>query len=433
MLEVFINFICAFMLAISGFYFIKRIRLTDEKLDLKKIMILLINSIAISIIRSSDSTFFTSIFTFILNIITYKIAFKQTIEESTIETGILTMLIIGTDMITAILLVKFFQFTEYTNNFYIYILINLMIAITPNFLVMIKKIKIKINSLLKTLLKKDLKINGFFIFLTMLSTSGIGYNIIKNYEFNFQFIGDIIVVEAIVIIGIIYMNNKDTYNKLSKEYDILLSNVQTFEDWIEKEQFTRHEYKNQLAVLYALSSERNVKEKIQEIINQNLNINDEVVNNLKDLPKGGLKGLLYYKTIIAEKAKLKITVDTSIKNNGILQKLNKEKNSTLAKLIGIYYDNAIDAAKESRKKILLLEIYELKESVNFVISNTFKKSSLMDNRFEKGVSSKGKGHGYGLYFAKNLLKKNTWIEERQEIIDNYYIETITIKKGTSKK
>lgn len=432
MLEVFINFICAFMLVLSGFYFIKKIRFSNEKISLKVLIILIINSIAISIIRSSKSSFFTAITTFILNTLTYKTVFKQSIEESTIETGILTMFIIGTDMITAILLVKFFQFTEYTNNYYIYIIINCIIAIIPNILLMINQIKIKMNSLLKTLLKKDLKINNFFIFLTMFSTSGLGYNIIKNYELNFQFIGDIIVVEAIVVIGIIYMNNKDTYNKLSKEYDILLSNVQTFEDWIEKEQFTRHEYKNQLAVLYALSSEKEVKDKIQEIINQNLSIKNEIINHLKALPKGGLKGLLYYKTILAEKAKLKITVDTSIKHYGILQKLSKEKNNDLAKLIGIYYDNAIDAAKESRKKILLLEIYELKDRINIVISNTYKKSSLVDNHLEKGVSSKGEGHGNGLYFAKKLLSKNKWIEEKHEVIDNYYIETITVKKTTFK-
>ena len=115
-----------------------------------------------------------------------------------------------------------------------------------------------------------------------------------------------------------------------------------------------------------------------------------------------------------------------------LKKLSQEKISTIAKLIGIYYDNAIDAAKESKQKHILLEIYELKDKVNIVISNTFKKNNIVDNRFEKGITSKGKGHGNGLYFAKKILTKNNWIEENQEIIDNYYIETITVRKNTSK-
>ena len=102
-------------------------------------------------------------------------------------------------------------------------------------------------------------------------------------------------------------------------------------------------------------------------------------------------------------------------------------------MIGIFYDNAIDAAKESRKKILLIEIYELKDKVNIVISNTFKKSSIIERNFEKGISSKGEGHGNGLYFATKILMNNDWIEQKKEIIDNYYVETITIKKSTSKK
>ena len=107
--------------------------------------------------------------------------------------------------------------------------------------------------------------------------------------------------------------------------------------------------------------------------------------------------------------------------------MNKNDTQTLCKLIGIYYDNAIEAAKETRKKNILIEIYEVKNQTNIVISNTFKKAKNFNNRNEKGISSKGKGRGNGLYFAKSLLDKNKWIEENQEIIDRYYIETLHIK------
>ena len=57
----------------------------------------------------------------------------------------------------------------------------------------------------------------------------------------------------------------------------------------------------------------------------------------------------------------------------------------------------------------------------------------MKDRNKKGISSKGEGRGYGLYFASKLLKENSWIEESQEIIDKYYIEKIIIKKQNKKK
>ena len=100
----------------------------------------------------------------------------------------------------------------------------------------------------------------------------------------------------------------------------------------------------------------------------------------------------------------------------------------MCKLIGIYFDNAIEAAQESRKKNISIEIYELKDKVSFVFSNTFKKYKNMKDRNKKGVSSKGEGRGNGLYFAAKLIKENPWITEKQEIIDNYYIQQIIIKK-----
>lgn len=66
--------------------------------------------------------------------------------------------------------------------------------------------------------------------------------------------------------------------------------------------------------------------------------------------------------------------------------------------------------------------------MNFVFSNTFKKHRNIKDRNEKGVSSKGEGRGNGLYFASKLLKENKWINSRQDIIEKYYIQEISINK-----
>ena len=303
-------------------------------------------------------------------------------------------------------------------------------------IILIMKIRIipkYLNKFYNILLNKDLKYNSMFLILIMISISAVIYNLFTNYKFNINFFSDTMLMFTLIAIGIIFIINKSNYNQLSSEYDILLTNVKNFEEWIEKEQFTRHEYKNQLAVLYAISNQKSVKQKIEEIISQNLNIESEVVHNIKTLPKGGLKGLLYYKTIVAQNQKIKVTIDVSINDKGILHKLSKDEVTTLSKLIGIFYDNAIEAASETRKKVILVEIYELKDKVNIVISNTFKKNSIPEKNQDKGVSSKGVGRGNGLYFAQKINKANDWIAEKHEIIDNYYIETITIKKKKASK
>ena len=66
------------------------------------------------------------------------------------------------------------------------------------------------------------------------------------------------------------------------------------------------------------------------------------------------------------------------------------------------------------------------------MSNTYNKTSIIDNMNAKGASSKGKGRGNGLYFAQKIIEKNKWIKEKHEIIDKYYIVTLTISKKSSK-
>ena len=137
---------------------------------------------------------------------------------------------------------------------------------------------------------------------------------------------------------------------------------------------------------------------------------------------------MYYKAAIAQKHKINLTTDVSIESKGILTKLSEKEVKVLCKLIGIYFDNAIEAAAESRKKNVTIEIYELKDKVSIVFSNTFKKHKNMKDRNEKGVSSKGEGRGNGLYFASKLIKENDWLEQKQDIVDRYYIQELIIRK-----
>lgn len=433
MLEVLINFICAFILVLAGFYIIKKITGSNQKISLRVIGYLLLNSSLIAIVHYLNYSFISLMLNFIINTLTYKGIFKVSLEEAVVQTGILTMYLLIFDTIFVIIQINAIPLKVVQNNILVYLISNILVVLMTYLSIQISFIYKRLRKFYQVLVNKDLRLNMIFIILIIITACGILYSFIINNKFNLRFYTDLTVIASLLIIGIIFIKNKDVYNKLSSEYDILLSSVQNFEDWIEKEQYLRHEYKNQLAILYGISSEKEVKNKIQEIIDQNLDINNDVVKQLSMLPRGDLKGILHYKTIVAQKHKIKLTVDVSIQDNGIINKLNKKEINTLAKLIGIFYDNAIEAAAESKKRIVLLEIYELKGRVNFVISNTFKKNSIINSQHERGISSKGKGRGNGLYFANKILNKNKWIIEKNEIIDNYYVETITVIKNTSKK
>ena len=114
------------------------------------------------------------------------------------------------------------------------------------------------------------------------------------------------------VLATLFIKSKNSYDKLNSEYESMFNYVQNFEDWIEKEQLNRHEYKNQLAVLRCLTSEKKVKDKIDEILEDSINVEGEVVHQLKTLPKGGIKGLMYYKSAIAQKNKIDLNGFTLI-------------------------------------------------------------------------------------------------------------------------
>lgn len=364
---------------------------------------------------------------FLLNIIIYKIIYKLNIEEATIVCSIFMIILFISDLLVTLIFRIFYTVDQIRTDHLIFVMSNLAIGITCICIINTKIIYNLLKKFYENIKKKKAIRSLRFLILIIVGYCYLVYNITNSKTYGTNFIVNTIIMAIIGILAYIFIQNKNSYNQLSDEYDTLFDYVQNFEDWIEKEQLNRHEYKNQLAVLRCLTKEKKVKDKIDEILEDNINIEGEIVHKLKELPKGGLKGLMYYKAAIAQKNKIKLMVDVSLQRKTLLNKLTEDQIKVLCKLIGIYFDNAIEAAQETRKKNILLEIYEFKDKVNIVISNTYKKSKNFNNRNERGVTTKGEGRGNGLYFANNLIEKNNWIISNQEEIDDYYIQTLTIK------
>ncbi len=428
MLEEVISAICSIMMSILGFYIIKKIIKSNEKIfTVKNILLIFIMTFMVVMIHDMKYSNLYALKIFLTNLIIYKFIFKETFENSVIFTGILMFLTFISELIFSIIYITVLGNISINTSGVEYIITNCIIIILTIFIINIKFVIINLQTLYESIVTNKTISNAIFFLLLILGLGSLMYNLTGNFKINLNSVTNIIIMIVLFLIAIIFMRNKYSYNKLVSNYDSLFTYVQNFEDWIEKEQLNRHEFKNQLAVLRSVTKDKNTKKKIDEILKDNIEIEDEIVNQLRKLPKGGIKGLMYYKSAIAQKSKVNLVIDVSINNNSALNHLNKNDTQTLCKLIGIYYDNAIEAAKETRKKNILIEIYEIKHQTNIVISNTFKKPRNFLDRNKKGISSKGKGRGNGLYFARNLLNKNKWIEENQEIIDEYYIQTLHVK------
>ena len=429
MLEVLVRVICTVLMITTGCYIISNV--TDrslKKFDIKIITLLSILTVFTVLNYKVEYTIIFSISIFLLNILIYKIIFHLNIEESLTSVSLFMVILFFSDMIITFCFRWFFSMEEIRENLLIFLTTNIIICIVSMLFIKNEKIKTQARKFYINISSRKILIDSIFMVLLVVDFCLLAYNLTRLEIYNMSFIVNLWGMIIFGFIAYAYIKNFNAYNQLSNEYDSLFTYIQNFEDWIEKEQLNRHEYKNQLAVLRCLTKEKKVKDKIDEILEDNINIEDQAVTNLKKLPKGGIKGLMYYKAAVAQKKKLHLTTDVSIENKGILTKLSENDIKILCKLIGIYFDNAIEGAEESRKKNIAIEIYELKDRVNIVFSNTFKKHKKIKDRNKKGVTSKGEGHGNGLYFASKLIKENPRLEEKQEIIDGYYIEQLTIKK-----
>lgn len=429
MLEVFSKILSAIIISIVGAYIIRVITEKDkENLNFKNIGLILLLAINVALIYQFNYTALSTLIIFLLDIIFFKIIYKLALEEAIISCSIYMIMLAFADALASFVFMPLFSVEEIRTNSIMMIISNSTVNLILILLIKIKYIQKPLSKFYNYGLKQSFLTNILFLGLLIIGFCYLAYNIALSTFFNKDYILNTVVMIIFVIITYIFIDNQNKYKKLEKDYDGLFAYIQNFEDWIEKEQLNRHEYKNQLAVLRCLTKEKKVKDKIDEILEDDINIEGQAVTSLKNLPKGGIKGLMYYKSAIAQKHKINLTTDVSIESKGILTRLSEKEVRVLCKLIGIYFDNAIEAAIESRKKNLSIEIYELKDKVNFVFSNTFKKHKNLKDRNKKGVSSKGEGRGNGLYFASKLIKENNWIKGKQDIIDNYYIQEISITK-----
>lgn len=429
MLEEFIRILCFFVMALSGYYIIKVLTKRNETLfEIKNFLLILVLTFLPYYFYKVEYNSTQTLLTYLTSIVVYKEIFKLNTTQSFLNTSIMMIIIFLADLLVMLIFMGFTTIKEIRGVSYIQIIINLLTSLICIIVSQLLKKQNYTSNLNNKFYSTSDKTSIIFFFLLIVSFTIITINFYKQYGWNSQNSINIIICLLFIILFTFFMYEKKNYTKLSDEFDNLYSYVQHFEDWIEKEQLNRHEYKNQLAVLRSIATQKQVKEKIDKILEDNINIEKEVIHQFKNLPKGGLKGLMYYKAAIAQKEKIKLTVDVSInKKTTELKKLPEEKRKVLFNLIGIYFDNAIEAAKTTRKKIVMLEIYEIKGKINFVISNTYKRGKNFEKRNEKGTTTKGKGRGNGLYFAKNLIEKNKWLEEKQEEIGGYYIQKLIIK------
>lgn len=323
-----------------------------------------------------------------------------------------------------------------TINFFKYELINPLFTIFTNFFISVSTYYLFKIGYIKKFTKnsqknvKELQDKNIITYVLLAALAiGISYYIIIEIYIPSRFyIATNVIIIIFVILTFIYIGKIIKYNKLKVKNSILYECMANIEDYQEEQDLKIHEYKNQLSKITAITSDKEVLSKIEEILDVDLTADTYLLGKIRSIPKGELKSLIYYKLLIASRENLNFFINIGSEINNEVYNFNKNQYKILSNLIGIFFDNAIEASKESKEKELYFEIYDSNIGLTFLISNTYKGKIDLSKIGTKGYTTKGGSHGKGLHLAKKMLNKNNNISTRTIINGNQFVQKIIIKK-----
>ena len=358
----------------------------------------------------------------------------ENINKITFNSVISYMILILAEVITALgisLLFSIFINLEKTNAYnnnvisYAIILIYVLILnIKP-----IRKFLQKISSYSKLSKAHNVIFFVMYVFIILVTTLYLIYfdlsQPLKLALFIFSF------VEYMFATNYFLINYKNK-EKVQRELDLMIEVSSQYEEVINDIRIKNHENKNQLIVVKDLigNNDKKAKKYIDNMINIKYKDDNELIFKVANIPAGGLKGLVYYKLLTMKSKKIYcyLNVDKNI-NKNVFENINSNLIQSFYKVVGVFLDNAIEAAVETKnkKKIISIEIYLEDEFFMLTVSNEYSNLIDLDKIGKQKVTSKGEGHGYGLQLVQEILETNREIIHETNIIGNLFVQKAGIK------
>lgn len=132
---------------------------------------------------------------------------------------------------------------------------------------------------------------------------------------------------------------------------------------------------------------------------ESLNQNTDTLNRLMHVKQLEVKSLLSYKMLYAVEQGIQIHVDIP----DDIESINM-KPVDLLRILGIYLDNAIEAALETEQPQVNFHMANMESYVAIIIENSYVDHGIPISKMsQNGVTSKSKGHGTGLHNASEIL------------------------------
>lgn len=405
----------------------------SKNTTLRNIIILIISATIHTITFLYLSGMVKTLFLCLLLTITFKYIFNINISKSIMFSIIYIIILLVPDLLTLFFTTKLLKIPKETiyTNFAGSVLGNICTNIIMLLIIYL------IRKPLKKLLGYSFSTNKKIIIvsiITIIITVYFFFKIIAGYKVNNSVISYLMCMIAFITILLTLYREKIENESIIKKYDELLDVMKTYEIDIENQRTLIHENRNELMTIRSKAIDKNASKEFIEymdsVIGDKVSTSISKYSKFTHLPSNGLKGFFYYKSMEAERRGIKVSTNVSKKiENSFLKDLDTKTYKDLARLIGVYLDNAIDASEKSEDKKLGIEIYLIKENIKIIITNTFSNDVDLSKIGKERYTTKGKNHGHGLLLVSSILHNNNRFIAKTKVDQNLYIQELTINKN----
>jgi len=393
---------------------------------------LIINTIilanALLINKSFMDNLIIPIISFLILIIGFKVIYKEVLSKTIVSAFFTLILSCIAEILWGIIAMFVFhlQIATFQDKLYGILVINTAIGIIVTILAWtIRKFIIKELTIVET--KGNIAVY-IFLLLIIFSLSFLIFKHLNEGVYDAMVLADYLILFLFCAGIVLIIREHGERTKLSKEYDLLQEYVETTEGILENYRKANHENKNQLVALHSMieSNDNNVLEYINSLLHEKMPKDVEVINNLASIPLGGLKGLMYHKISKMKETGLDVKISIiSTKKKDV--KIPIETTKDLFKIMGVYLDNACEAAIESSERRVDVEGYFTDEELSFAITNSCLILPDIEKMDNAGYTTKEKGHGYGLSLVRDILNGSDTLSQRREIEGNQYTQYLDVK------
>ena len=225
--------------------------------------------------------------------------------------------------------------------------------------------------------------------------------------------------------------NRQRIRREKEQYENLKEYTTQIETMYQSIRAFKHDYVNILTSIAGyLEAEK--YEELNTYFNDNilkesrkLTQDDFKLNMLSNIKEPGLKGLISSKLIYAHEIGIKVVID-------ILDEVEEFYINIfdLNRIMGIFLDNAIEAANECKEnKEIRFNVIKEEKAVVITLMNTFEVDEVDINNIEKnGYSTKGENRGLGLYNVKEILKKYRSVLKSTSVQDGFFVQSLVLQK-----